>query len=58
MSEGRGKYKKLSEEITRMLCSWKEVEVLQLGVQAEQVQLVCSIPSKESTASGGVSSNR
>ena len=31
-----------------MLCSWKDVEVLELNVQPDHVHLVCSIPPKVS----------
>ncbi len=42
----KGGVKDLLEEDIRMLCSWKEVEVLELSVQDDHVHLVCSIPPK------------
>ena len=42
----KGGVKDLLEEDIRMLCSWKEVEVLELSVQEDHVHLVCSIPPK------------
>ena len=38
------------EEDIRMLCSWKEVEILELSVQPDHVHLVCSIPPKVSVS--------
>ena len=42
----KGGVKDLLEEDIRMLCSWKEVEVLELSVQEDHVHLVCSNPPK------------
>ncbi len=30
----------------RTLCGWKEVEVMELSVQADHIHLVCSVPPK------------
>lgn len=46
----KGALKELLEEGIRMLCSWKEVEVLELSVQEDHVHLVCSIPPKVSVS--------
>ena len=46
----KGAIKELLEEDIRMLCSWKEVEVLELSVQEDHVHLVCSIPPKVSVS--------
>jgi len=39
------------ESDIRMLSEWKEVEVMELSVQADHVHLVCSIPPKVSVSS-------
>jgi putative transposase len=39
------------EKDIRTLCEWKEVEVMELSVQADHVHLVCSIPPKLSVSS-------
>ena len=41
-----GPIKEAVEHDTRMLCEWKEVEVIELSVQPDHVHLVCSIPPK------------
>ena len=46
----KGAIKTLLEEDIRMLCSWKEVEVLETSVQKDHVHLVCSIPPKVSVS--------
>ena len=46
----KGGVKELLEEDIRMLCSWKEVEVLEMSVQEDHVHLVCSIPPKVSVS--------
>ena len=46
----KGGVKELLEEDIRMLCAWKEVEVLELSVQEDHVHLVCSIPPKVSVS--------
>lgn len=46
----KGAIKELLEEDIRMLCSWKEVEVLEMSVQEDHVHLVCSIPPKVSVS--------
>ncbi|MVM33621.1 IS200/IS605 family transposase [Spirosoma sp. HMF4905] len=38
------------EDKIRTVCSWKEVEVLELNVQPDHVHLMCSIPPKCSVA--------
>jgi putative transposase len=45
-----GAIKTLLEEDIAMLCSWKEVEILELSVQPDHVHLVCSIPPKVSVS--------
>ena len=45
-----GALKDQLEEDTRMLCSWKDVEILELSVQPDHVHLVCSIPPKLSVS--------
>jgi putative transposase len=42
---------RMVERDIRVLCEWKEVEVLELNVQADHVHLVCSIPPKVSVSS-------
>ena len=46
-----GAVKELVERDVHVLCSWKEVEVLELSVQRDHVHLVCSIPPKLSVSS-------
>ena len=46
-----GAVKELVEKDIRTLCEWKEVEVLELSVQADHVHLVCSVPPKLSISS-------
>ncbi len=46
----KGALKELLEEDIRMLCSWKDVDVLELSVQEDHVHLVCSIPPKVSVS--------
>ena len=38
------------ERNIRMLCEWKDVEVMELSVQEDHVHLVCSIPPKLSVS--------
>ena len=45
-----GQVKTLLEQDIAMLCSWKEVEVMELSVQPDHVHLVCSIPPKVSVS--------
>ena len=45
-----GALKEKLEEDTRMLCAWKDVEILELSVQVDHVHLVCSIPPKLSVS--------
>jgi len=45
-----GAVKEQIEEDTRMLCEWKDVEILELSVQPDHVHLVCSIPPKLSVS--------
>jgi putative transposase len=45
-----GAVKQLVEHDVHVLCSWKEVEVLELSVQRDHVHLVCSIPPKLSVS--------
>jgi putative transposase len=45
-----GAIKELVEHDIRVLCSWREVEVLELNVQPDHVHLVCSIPPKLSVS--------
>jgi putative transposase len=45
-----GKIAELVEQDIRVLCSWREVDVLELSVQADHVHLVCSIPPKVSVS--------
>ncbi len=46
-----GAVKDMVEKDIRTLCEWKEVEVLELSVQADHVHLVCSVPPKLSISS-------
>lgn len=46
----KGPIKEAVEHDTRVLCEWKEVEVMELSVQADHVHLVCSIPPKVSVS--------
>ena len=41
-----GPIKEAVERDTRVLCEWKEVEVIELSVQPDYIHLVCSIPPK------------
>jgi len=41
-----GPIKEAVEHDTRVLCEWKEVEVIEPGVQPDHIHLVCSIPPK------------
>ncbi len=41
-----GAIKELVEKDIKTLCEWKEVEVLELSVQADHIHLVCSVPPK------------
>ena len=41
-----GAVKELLEQDIRTLCSWRDVEVIELSVQKDHVHLVCSIPPK------------
>ena len=34
------------EDKIRMICDWKEVEILELNIQRDHVHMVCSIPPK------------
>lgn len=45
-----GAVQALVEQDIRVLCSWKDVEVLELGVQPDHVHVVCSIPPKVSVS--------
>jgi putative transposase len=45
-----GAVKDLVEQDIRVLCQWKDVEVLELTVQPDHVHLVCSIPPKVSVS--------
>ena len=46
-----GAIREQMESDIRMLSEWKEVEVMELSVQADHVHLVCSIPPKVSVSS-------
>jgi putative transposase len=46
-----GAVREMVEKDIRTLCEWKEVEVMELSVQADHVHLVCSIPPKLSVSS-------
>ena len=46
-----GAVKELVERDLRMLCEWKEVEVLELSVQPDHVHFVASIPPRLSLSS-------
>jgi putative transposase len=41
-----GAIKEELEKDIKTLCKWKQVEVLELSVQADHINLVCSIPPK------------
>ena len=45
-----GAIQELVEHDIRVLCSWKDVEVVELNVQVDHVHLVCSIPPKLSVS--------
>ncbi|MEM9997984.1 MAG: IS200/IS605 family transposase [Bacteroidota bacterium] len=45
-----GPVKEFVEHNARLICAWKEVEVLELNVQPDHVHLVCSIPPKLSVS--------
>ena len=45
-----GAIKELVEHDIHVLCSWREVDVLELNVQADHVHIVCSIPPKLSVS--------
>ena len=38
------------EDKIRMICDWKEVEILELNIQRDHVHIVCSIPPKISVS--------
>lgn len=46
-----GAVKDLVEHDIRVLCQWKDIEVLELNVQSDHVHLICSIPPKLSVSS-------
>lgn len=46
-----GAIKELVERDIRALCEWRDVQVLELSVQADHVHLACSIPPKISVSS-------
>ncbi len=45
-----GAVKEMVERDIPVLCSWREVEVVELSVQRDHVHLVCSIPPKLSVS--------
>jgi putative transposase len=45
-----GVVKESVEKDIHTLCAWREVEVMELNVQADHVHLVCSIPPKLSVS--------
>jgi putative transposase len=45
-----GGVKELVEHDIHVLCSWRDVEVLELNVRADHVHIVCSIPPKLSVS--------
>ena len=45
-----GAVKEFIEQNIPVLCSWREVEVIELSVQVDHVHLVCSIPPKVSVS--------
>ena len=45
-----GAVKEMVERDIHTLCSWREVEVVELSVQRDHVHLVCSIPPKLSVS--------
>jgi len=45
-----GAVKEMVERDVHTLCSWREVEVVELSVQRDHVHLVCSIPPKLSVS--------
>lgn len=45
-----GAIQELVEHDIRALCTWKDVEVIELNVQSDHVHLVCSIPPKLSVS--------
>lgn len=45
-----GAVKELVERDIETLCSWRDVEVIELSVQRDHVHLVCSIPPKLSVS--------
>ena len=42
----KGPIKEQVERDIKTLCEWKDVDVLELSVQADHIHLVCSIPPK------------
>ena len=46
-----GAVKELLEHDVKVLCAWKDVEVIELSVQPDHMHLVCSIPPKVSVSS-------
>jgi putative transposase len=47
-----GAVRDVVEKDIHVLCSWKDVEILELNVQPDRVHLVCSIPPKLSVSEG------
>ena len=45
-----GAVKELVEHDIHVLCSWRDVEILELNVRADHVHIVCSIPPKISVS--------
>jgi putative transposase len=45
-----GEVKSLVEKDVRMLCEWKGVEIMELNVQIDHIDVVCSIPPKVSVS--------
>ncbi len=38
------------EDKIRMICDWKEVEILELNIQSDHIHIICSIPPKLSVS--------
>ena len=45
-----GGVKELVEHDIHVLCSWRDVEILELNVRADHVHIICSIPPKLSVS--------
>ena len=45
-----GMLKSLIEHDLQVICSWKNVEIIEINIQSDHIHLVCSIPPKLSVS--------